>query len=280
MKLLRVGLTGKEKPAALDKNAKIRDLSSHIADFNPENLNFESINKLSKINLETLPELSASERIGACIAKPGKFVAIGLNYSDHAKETGAKIPTEPIVFMKATSSINGPNDDIKMSKDSKKLDWEVELGIVIGKNLKNITEAEAPDHILGYCLVNDISEREWQIEKMGQWVKGKSNDTFGPIGPYLVTKDEISNVNNLNLSLDVNGKRMQTGNSKTMIFNVNFIVSYLSKFMSLQTGDIITTGTPPGVGMGMKPQVFLKPGDKMSLSIDNLGEQNSKVVSE
>ena len=280
MKLLRVGLIGKEKPAALDKNAKIRDLSSHIEDFNPENLNFESINKLSKINLETLPELSTSERIGACIAKPGKFVAIGLNYSDHAKETGAKVPTEPIVFMKATSSINGPNDDIKISKDSKKLDWEVELGIVIGKNLKNITEAEAPDHILGYCLVNDISEREWQIEKMGQWVKGKSNDTFGPIGPYLVTKDEISDVNNLNLSLDVNGKRMQTGNSKTMIFNVNFIVSYLSKFMSLQTGDIITTGTPPGVGMGMKPQVFLKLGDKMRLSIDNLGEQNSKVVPE
>ena len=280
MKLLRVGLNGKEKPAALDKNAKIRDLSSHITDFDPENLNFETINKLSKINLETLPEISPSERIGPCIFKPGKFVAIGLNYSDHAEETGAKAPTEPIVFMKATSSINGPNDDIKISKDSKKLDWEVELGIVIGKNLKNITEEEAPDHILGYCLVNDISEREWQIEKMGQWVKGKSNDTFGPIGPYLVTKDEISDVNNLNLSLDVNGKRMQTGNSKTMIFNVNFIVSYLSKFMSLQTGDIITTGTPPGVGMGMKPQVFLKPGDKMRLSIDNLGEQNSKVVPE
>ena len=280
MKLLRVGLNGKEKPAALDKNSKIRDLSSHITDFDPGNLNFETINKLSKINLETLPELPTSERIGSCIIKPGKFVAIGLNYSDHAKETGAKVPTEPIVFMKATSSINGPNDDIKISKDSKKLDWEVELGIIIGKNLKNITEEEAPDHILGYCLVNDISEREWQIEKLGQWVKGKSNDTFGPIGPYLVTKDEISDVNNLNLSLDVNGKRMQTGNSKTMIFNVNFIVSYLSKFMSLQTGDIITTGTPPGVGMGMKPQVFLKPGDKMSLSIDNLGEQNSKVVPE
>ena len=279
MKLLRVGLNGKEKPAALDKNAKIRDLSSYIADFDPENLNFETINKLSKINLETLPELSTSERIGPCIFKPGKFVAIGLNYSDHAKETGAKVPTEPIVFMKATSSINGPNDDIKISKDSKKLDWEVELGIVIGKNLKNITEAESPDHILGYCLVNDISEREWQIEKMGQWVKGKSNDTFGPIGPYLVTKDEISDVNNLNLSLDVNGKRMQTGNSKTMIFNVNFIVSYLSKFMSLQTGDIITTGTPAGVGMGMNPQVFLKSGDSIKLTIDCLGEQNSKVVS-
>ena len=280
MKLLRVGPKNKEKPAVLDKNAKIRDVSSHVKDFNPENSNFETINKLNKINLETLPELSSSERIGPCISKPGKFIAIGLNYSDHAKETGAKVPTEPIVFMKATSSINGPNDDIKISKDSKKLDWEVELGIVIGKDLKNITEAEAPEYILGYCLVNDISEREWQIEKLGQWVKGKSNDTFGPIGPYLVTKDEITDINNLNLSLDVNGKRMQTGNSKTMIFNVNFIVSYLSKFMSLQAGDIITTGTPPGVGMGMKPQVFLKEGDKIRLSIDNLGEQNSKVVPE
>ena len=280
MKLLRVGPKNKEKPAVLDKNAKIRDVSSHVKDFNPENSNFETINKLNKINIETLPELSSSERIGPCISKPGKFIAIGLNYSDHAKETGAKVPTEPIVFMKATSSINGPNDDIKISKDSKKLDWEVELGIVIGKNLKNITEAEAPEYILGYCLVNDISEREWQIEKLGQWVKGKSNDTFGPIGPYLVTKDEITDINNLNLSLDVNGKRMQTGNSKTMIFNVDFIVSYLSKFMSLQAGDIITTGTPPGVGMGMKPQVFLKSGDKIRLSIDNLGEQNSKVVPE
>ena len=280
MKLLRVGPKNKEKPAVLDKNAKIRGVSSHIKDFNPENLNFETINKLIKINLETLPELSNSERIGPCISKPGKFIAIGLNYSDHAKETGAKVPTEPIIFMKATSSINGPNDDIKISKDSKKLDWEVELGIVIGKNLKNISEAEASEYILGYCMVNDVSEREWQIEKLGQWVKGKSNDTFGPIGPYLVTKDEISDINNLNLSLDVNGKRMQTGNSKTMIFNVNFIVAYLSKFMSLQAGDIITTGTPPGVGMGMKPQVFLKSGDKIRLSIDNLGEQNSKVVPE
>jgi len=280
MKLLRVGPKDKEKPAILDQKGTIRDVSSHIKDFNPENLNFETINKLTKVNLETLPELSSSERIGPCIVKPGKFIAIGLNYSDHAKETGAKVPSEPIVFMKATSSINGPNDDIKISKDSKKLDWEVELGIVIGKNLKNITEAESPEHILGYCLVNDISEREWQIEKLGQWVKGKSNDTFGPIGPYLVTKDEISDINNLNLSLDVNGKRMQTGNSKTMIFNVNFIVSYLSKFMSLQTGDIITTGTPPGVGMGMKPQVFLKAGDQIRLSIDNLGEQNSKVAPE
>jgi len=280
MKLLRVGKKGKEKPAVLDSNGKIRDISSHIKDLDPDNLNFKTINKLNDINFETLSELSDSERIGSCITKPGKFVAIGLNYSDHAAETGAKVPSEPIVFMKATSSINGPNDDIKISKDSKKLDWEVELGIVIGRDLKNITESEASEYILGYCLVNDISEREWQIEKLGQWVKGKSNDTFGPIGPYLVTKDEITDINNLNLSLDVNGKRMQTGNSKTMIFNVNFIVSYLSKFMSLQAGDIITTGTPPGVGMGMKPQVFLKSGDKIRLSIDNLGEQNSKVVPE
>ncbi len=280
MKLLRAGVKGKEKPAVLDKNGKIRDISSHIKDLNPDSLNFETINKLNDINFENLPELTSSERIASCITNPGKFVAIGLNYSDHAAETGAKPPSEPIVFMKATSSINGPNDDIEISKDSQKLDWEVELGIVIGKDLKNISEKEAEKHILGYCLVNDISEREWQKEKMGQWVKGKSHDTFGPIGPYLVTKDDISDINNLNLSLDVNGKRMQTGNSKTMIFNVFYLVSYLSKFMSLQAGDIITTGTPPGVGMGMKPQVFLKAGDKIRLSIDNLGEQNSKVVPE
>ena len=280
MKLLRVGQKGKEKPAALDKNGKIRDLSSNIKDLNPKNLNFETISKLNKFDLETLPELSKSERIGSCITKPGKFIGIGLNYSDHAAETGAKVPSEPIVFMKATSSINGPNDDIEITKDSKKLDWEVELGVVIGKETKNIMEKDAPNYILGYCLVNDVSERESQIEKMGQWVKGKSHDTYGPIGPYLVTKDEIADINNLNLSLDVNCKRMQTGNTNKMIFNVNFIVSYLSKFMSLQAGDIITTGTPPGVGMGMKPQVFLKAGDKLKLSIDHLGEQNSKVVLE
>ena len=201
MKLLRVGQKGKEKPSVLDKNNKMRDISSHIKDFNPDNLNLETINKLNDVNFENLPELSDSERIGSCITKPGKFVAIGLNYSDHAAETGAKPPSEPIVFMKATSSINGPNDDIEISKDSQKLDWEVELGIVIGKEAKNITEKEAEAHILGYCLVNDISEREWQIEKMGQWVKGKSHDTYGPIGPYLVTKEEIKDINNLNLSL-------------------------------------------------------------------------------
>ena len=278
MKLLRVGNKGTEKPAVLDKKGKIRDISSHIKDLNPDYLNFESILKLKNIDLEKLPELPNSDRVGSCIVKPGKFVAIGLNYSDHAAETGAKVPSEPIVFMKATSSINGPNDDIEISSNSKKMDWEVELGIVIGRDTKNISEKDAPNHILGYCLINDISEREWQIEKMGQWVKGKSHDTFGPIGPYLVTQDEISDINNLNMSLDVNGKRMQTGNTGTMIFNVFFIVSYLSKYMSLQPGDVITTGTPPGVGMGKKPQVFLKAGDKMRLSIEHLGEQNSKVV--
>ncbi len=278
MKLLRVGNKGTEKPALLDKNGKIRDISSHIKDLNPDNLNFEKISKLKNIDLEKLPELPNSNRIGSCIVKPGKFVAIGLNYSDHAAETGAKVPSEPIIFTKATSCINGPNDDIEISSNSKKMDWEVELGIVIGRDTKNISEKDAPNHILGYCLINDISEREWQIEKMGQWVKGKSHDTFGPIGPYLVTKDEISDINNLSMSLDVNGKRMQTGNTGTMIFNVFFIVSYLSKYMSLQPGDVITTGTPPGVGMGKKPQVFLKAGDKMRLSIEHLGEQNSKVV--
>jgi len=278
MKLLRVGHKGNEKPAILDKNGKIREISSQIKDLTPNNLNFETILKLKNIDLEKLPELSKTDRIGPCVNKPGKFVAIGLNYSDHAVETGAKVPTEPIVFMKATSCINGPNDDIELASNSKKLDWEVELGIVIGKETKNIPENEAANHILGYCLVNDLSEREWQIEKLGQWIKGKSHDTFGPIGPYLVTSDEITDVNNLKLTLDVNEKRMQTGNTNKMIFNVYYIVSYLSKFMSLQSGDIITTGTPPGVGMGKKPQVFLKAGDKIRLSIDNLGEQNSKVV--
>ncbi len=278
MKLLRVGEKGKEKPAILDKNNKIRDLSSLIKDFNPDNLKFETVSKLENINLDTLPEIKDSKRIGACINKPGKFIAIGLNYSDHAKETGAKPPAEPIVFMKATSSISGPNDNIEIPKHSSKLDWEVELAIVIGKEAKNISEKEASDHILGYCIVNDVSEREWQLEKSGQWVKGKSGDTFGPTGPYLVTQDEIPDINNLNLILEVNGKKMQSGNTKNMIFNTNFLISYLSKFMSLQPGDLITTGTPAGVGMGMKPQVFLKSGDNIKLSIDFLGEQNSKVV--
>ena len=279
MKLLRVGNKGNEKPGILDIDGKIRDISSHISDLNPENLNFELISKIQKIDLSKLPELSSNERVGSCITSPGKFVAIGLNYSDHAAEVGAEIPKEPIMFMKATSSMCGPNDDIELVTGSKKLDWEVELGIVIGKEAKHITVAQSQDHILGYCLVNDVSEREWQIEKMGQWVKGKSHDTYGPTGPYLVTKDEIKDVNNLKMILDVNNERRQTGNTKTMIFDVDYIVSYVSKFMSLQPGDIITTGTPPGVGMGMKPQLFLKAGDEIKLSIENLGEQNSKVVS-
>ena len=262
----------------MDKDGKIRDISSHIKDLNPDFLNFETFAKLQNADVSNLPELSSNERIGSCITSPRKFIAIGLNYSDHAAEVGADIPKEPIVFMKATSCIVGPNDDVEIVSGSKKLDWEVELGIVIGKEAKHIAENQSQDHVLGYCLVNDVSEREWQLEKMGQWVKGKSHDTYGPVGPHLVTKDEISDVNNLKMSLDVNGKRMQTGNTSTMIFNVDVIVSYLSKYMTLLPGDIITTGTPPGVGMGMKPQQFLKAGDMMKLSVENLGEQNSKVV--
>ena len=277
MKLLRCGKTGSEKPAALDKNGKIRDLTTCVTDFDTKNLNFETLAKLQKINLESLPEIQEGTRIGSCINKPGKFVAIGLNYSDHAAETGAKPPSEPIVFMKATSCIIGPNDDVIIPKDSKKTDWEVEIAFVIGKEAKYIAEKDAHNHILGYCIVNDISEREWQIEKMGQWVKGKSADSFGPIGPYLVTKEEIPDVQKLNLSLDLNNKRMQTGNTSKMIFSISFILSYLSNFMSLQPGDIVTTGTPPGVGMGKKPPLYLKPGDEMHLSIDHLGNQHQKV---
>ena len=277
MKLLRCGKKGSEKPAALDKSGKIRDLSSNLSDFDPENLNFNTLQKLEKINLELLPEIPKSARIGSCINKPGKFIGIGLNYSDHAAETGAQPPSEPIVFMKATSCVNGPNDDIVIPKNSKKTDWEVEIAFVVGKEAKYITEKEAPNHIFGYCIVNDISEREFQIEKMGQWIKGKSADTFGPIGPYLVTKDEISDVQKLNLCLELNGQKMQTGNTSKMIFNINFILSYLSNFMSLQAGDIVTTGTPPGVGMGKKPQLYLKSGDEMRLTIDYLGSQHQKV---
>ena len=227
MKLLRVGEFGKEKPAALDKNGKIRDLSKHIKDFDPSTLNFSILETLKKVNLETLPEVTSSARIGSCIAKPGKFLAVGLNYSDHAAETNAEIPKEPIIFNKAANCMVGPNDNIILPKASKKLDWEIEIAFVVGKNTKYITEKEAPDHILGYCMVNDISEREWQIERGGLWDKGKSGDTFGPTGPYLVTKDELKDVQNLSMSLDIDGKRMQTGNTNKMIFNMNFILSYL-----------------------------------------------------
>jgi len=277
MKFLRCGIRGKEVPAALDKNNCIRNLSDYISDLNPENLNFVNLEKLKKIDLNKLPEIPKSTRIGSCISKPGKFIGIGLNFSDHAAETGAKKPTEPIIFMKATSCISGPNDEIIIPKNSKKCDWEVEIAFVIGKKAKYIKESEAPDYIFGYCLVNDVSEREWQIEKLGQWVKGKSADTFGPVGPYLVTKDEINDVQNLEMSLDVNDKEMQNGNTNKMIFNINFLLSYLSNFMSLQPGDIVTTGTPAGVGMAKKPPTYLKPGDKIRLYIDELGEQLHKV---
>ena len=279
MKLLRVGDKGKEIPAIVDNENNYRDLSSLVDDLKPSTLNFEILKKIKDLDILKLPIISKDQRIGSCVNKPGKFIAIGLNYSDHAKETGAKTPTEPIVFMKASSSICGPNDEIEIPKGSNKLDWEVELAFVVGKDTKNISEKDEPDHILGYCIVNDVSEREWQIEKLGQWVKGKSGDTFGPTGPYLVTKEAIDDINNLNLTTEVNGKKMQSGNTKNMIFNTNFILSYLSKFMSLQPGDLVTTGTPAGVGMGMNPQVFLKPGDNIKIAIDNLGTQTSKIVS-
>ena len=279
MKLLRVGDKGKEIPAIVDNENNYRDLSSLVDDLKPSTLNFEILKKIKDSDISKLPIVSKDQRLGSCVNKPGKFIAIGLNYSDHAKETGAKTPTEPIVFMKASSSICGPNDEIEIPKGSNKLDWEVELAFVIGKDTKNISEKDAPDHILGYCIVNDVSEREWQIEKLGQWVKGKSGDTFGPTGPYLVTKEAIDDINNLNLTTEVNGKKMQSGNTKNMIFNTNFILSYLSKFMSLQPGDLVTTGTPAGVGMGMSPQVFLKAGDNIKIAIDNLGTQTSKIVS-
>jgi len=280
MKLLRVGNKGKEKPAALDKNGKIRDISSHIEDLNSETLNFETIKKLENVNLENLPEISNSERIGACISKPGNFFAIGLNYIEHAKETGAEPPVNPVLFNKSVHSIVGPNDNVIIPNGAEKLDHEVEIAFVIGKKAKRILEKDAQDYILGYCICNDISERDWQKNKGGQWVKGKSGDTFGPIGPYLVTKDEINDLRNLNLSLNVNGQRHQTGNTNQMIFNFNFLVSHISSFITLMPGDIITTGTPPGVGLGMTPPVFLKKGDMMNLKVDSLGEQNSKVVTE
>ena len=277
MRLLRCGNIGNEKPAALDKSGKIRDISSYIDDLNPENINFPNLEILKKIDLEKLPEISKSTRIGSCITKPSKFIGIGLNFSDHAAEIGGEIPKEPIVFMKASSCISGPYDDVIIPIGSKKCDWEVEIAFVIGKKAKNISEAEAENYIFGYCIVNDISEREWQLEGTGQWIKGKSADTFGPIGPYLVTRDEIENVQNLDMKLNINEKNMQNSNTNKMIFNMNFLLSYLSKFMTLLPGDIITTGTPSGIGNGKKPPIFLKIGDEVKLSISELGEQKQKV---
>ena len=278
MKLLRCGSAGKEMPAVLDKNGIIRNLSTIIPDLNPNTLNKSTIEKIKKKNLSKLPEIKGNPRIGPCVYKPEKFIGIGLNYSSHAKETNANDPKEPIVFFKANSSICGPHDDVCLPKDSTKSDWEVELGVIIGKQTKNISKDKSMDHIFGFCIVNDVSEREYQIERSsGQWDKGKAFDTFGPIGPYIVTKDEIKNVHNLNLQLKLNGKIMQKGNTQSMIFGVNHLVSYLSFFMTLKPGDIITTGTPPGVGMGRKPQIFLKSGDEMELQIDGLGSQKQKV---
>ena len=280
MKLLRVGEVDQEIPAILDSDNKLRSLSSYVDDFYPRALNFDTIKKIKNIDLKALPEISSDIRIGSCVSKPGNFFAIGLNYKEHAEETGAKAPDYPVVFNKSVHSIVGPNDNIVIPKNSKKLDHEVEIAMVIGKKAKRVNENEAQDYVFGYCICNDVSERDWQKNKGGQWVKGKSGDTFGPLGPYLVTKDEIEDLNNLNLSLDVNGNRHQTGNTSLMIFNFNYLIAHLSSFITLMPGDIITTGTPPGVGLGMNPPKFLKDGDELFLKVDHLGEQKSKVVSE
>ena len=280
MKLLRVGEPKKEIPAILDIENKIRNLSKYVSDFNPKTLNFETINKIKALNLNDLPEINSNIRIGPCASNPGNFFAIGLNYKAHAEETGAKPPEFPVVFNKSVHSIIGPSDNVIIPFNSKKLDHEVEIAIVIGKKAKNVIEKDAQDYVFGYCICNDISEREWQKDKGGQWVKGKSGDTFGPIGPYLVTKDEIEDITNIDLTLDLNGKRRQTGNTSLMIFNFNYLISHLSSFFTLMPGDIITTGTPPGVGLGMNPPQFLKDGDEMILKITNLGEQKLKVVKE
>ncbi len=280
MKLLRVGKLNKEIPAALDSDGTLRDLSSIINDLDRTTINNEVLDKLKKNDLSNLPRISEKERIGSCVSELQKFIGIGLNYIDHAEETGAEPPKEPIVFLKSNSSISGPNDNIILPKNSKKTDWEIELGIIIGKKTKYISEKESLESVFGYCIVNDVSEREFQIERSsGQWDKGKGCDTFGPVGPFLVTKDEIHDEQNLNLELKLNGKVMQKGNTNKMIFSVKKIVSYLSSFMTLNPGDIITTGTPPGVGMAQKPQVFLKPGDELTLKIDKLGIQKQKVAS-
>jgi 2,4-diketo-3-deoxy-L-fuconate hydrolase len=280
MKFLRVGEVDKEIPAILDTDNKLRNISSYIDDFNSRSLNFDTIEKIKNIDLKALPEISSDIRIGSCVSRPGNFFAIGLNYKEHAEETGAKAPDYPVVFNKSVHSIVGPNDNIVIPKNSKKLDHEVEIAMVIGKKAKRVNENEAQDYVFGYCICNDVSERDWQKDKGGQWVKGKSGDTFGPLGPYLVTKDEIEDLNNLNLSLDVNGNRHQTGNTSLMIFNFNYLIAHLSSFITLMPGDIITTGTPPGVGLGMNPPKFLKDGDELFLKVDYLGEQKSKVVSE
>ncbi len=280
MKFLRVGERGNEIPAILDDKNNIRNLSNIFKDLTPENLNFENLDKIKNFDINSLPLLDQNQRIGSCVFKPANFFAIGLNYKAHAAETNSNTPKEPIVFNKSPNCIVGPNDDIVIPKFSKSLDHEVEIAIVIGKKAKYVKEEEAQDYIIGYCICNDISEREWQKDRGGQWVKGKSGDTFGPLGPFLVTKDEIRDPSNLNLTLDLNGKRRQTGNTSLMIFNFNFLISHISQFITLMPGDVITTGTPAGVGMGMTPPDYLKDGDEMILKVDNLGEQKLKVVKE
>ncbi len=278
MKLLRYGAKGKEKPGLLDKDGRIRDLSGVISDITGDTVTPKGLARLAKIKPESLPLARGTPRIGPCIANSQKFIAIGLNYSDHAAESNLPVPPEPVVFTKHVSCISGPNDEVTIPPRSKKSDWEVELGVVIGTRAKNIKKKDALAHVAGYCVVNDLSEREFQAERAGQWTKGKSYDTFGPIGPWLVTKDEVKDPQKLKLWLELNGKRVQDGTTATMVFGVAHIVAYLSEFFTLMPGDIITTGTPPGVGMGMKPQRFLKPGDVMRVGIDGLGVQQQTVV--
>jgi 2-keto-4-pentenoate hydratase/2-oxohepta-3-ene-1,7-dioic acid hydratase in catechol pathway len=281
MKTLRYRDGDSVKPGILDQDGIIRDASSLVHDWDSSTITVEKLESIKSVDLSTLPSVDKVDSIAPCMCKKtmGKFICIGLNYSDHAAETGMQVPPEPIMFFKATSAVTGPNDDVLIPRNSIKSDWEVELGIIIGKEAKYIREEESQDHIAGYCVVNDLSERAFQLERSGQWVKGKSCDTFGPIGTYMVTKNEIADPQNLNLWLEVNGKRMQNGSTKTMVYGVNYLVSYISQFMSLQPGDLISTGTPPGVGMGMKPQVFLKAGDVMELGVEGLGSQKQKTIS-
>jgi 2-keto-4-pentenoate hydratase/2-oxohepta-3-ene-1,7-dioic acid hydratase in catechol pathway len=281
MKLLRYGPAGQEKPGLLDAQGTLRDLSGVIPDLAGDALLPASLDRLRGLDPATLPAVAGTPRIGPCVGRVGKFICIGLNYADHAAESGAAVPKEPIVFMKATSAIIGPDDEVEIPRGSEKTDWEVELGVVIGKPTKYVSEADALSHVAGYCVVNDLSERAFQLEGTGQWVKGKSADTFGPIGPWLVTADEVPDPQALDMWLEVDGKRFQNGSTKTMIFGVAYLVSFLSRFMSLQPGDIITTGTPPGVGMGQKPTpIYLRPGNRMALGVAGLGEQHQTVRAE
>ncbi|MDP3193062.1 fumarylacetoacetate hydrolase family protein [Rhodoferax sp.] len=278
MKLVRYGEAGKEKPGLIDADGKLRSLSAVIKDINPEQLGDAMLEKLRKLKTADLPLVKGKPRLGSPVSGVGKFIAIGLNYADHAAESGLPIPAEPIVFMKATTCIQGPNDPVMLPKGSKKTDWEVELGVVIGTKARYVSQKDALSHVAGYCTINDVSEREFQIERGGTWDKGKGCDTFGPLGPWLVTRDEVPNPQKLGMWLDLNGQRMQTGSTRTMIFSVAKLVSYVSQFMTLMPGDVITTGTPPGVGLGMKPPLYLKKGDVMTLGIEGLGEQQQVVV--